>query len=58
MHARCQEWDFVLDVNLKGTFLTNQAAFPYLREGGGRIVNVTSPVALVAARDRCHYAAP
>jgi NAD(P)-dependent dehydrogenase (short-subunit alcohol dehydrogenase family) len=52
-----QEWDFVLDINLKGTFLTNQAAFPYLREGGGRIVNVTSPVALLAAQDRCHYAA-
>jgi NAD(P)-dependent dehydrogenase (short-subunit alcohol dehydrogenase family) len=52
-----QEWDFVLDVNLKGTFLTNQAAFPYLREGGGRIINVTSPVAFVAAPDRCHYAA-
>jgi NAD(P)-dependent dehydrogenase (short-subunit alcohol dehydrogenase family) len=52
-----QEWDFVLDINLKGTFLTNQAAFPYLRDNGGRIVNVTSPAALVAAPDRCHYAA-
>jgi NAD(P)-dependent dehydrogenase (short-subunit alcohol dehydrogenase family) len=52
-----QEWDFVLDVNLKGTFLANQAAFRYLRDNGGRIVNVTSPVAFVAAADRCHYAA-
>jgi NAD(P)-dependent dehydrogenase (short-subunit alcohol dehydrogenase family) len=52
-----QEWDFVLDVNLKGTFLANQAAFGYLRDKGGRIVNVTSPAALVAASDRCHYAA-
>jgi 3-oxoacyl-[acyl-carrier protein] reductase len=52
-----QEWDFVLDVNLKGTFLANQAAFRYLRDNGGRIVNVTSPVAFVATADRCHYAA-
>jgi len=52
-----QEWDLVLDINLKGTFLTNQAAFRYLRDNGGRIVNVTSPAALVAAPDRCHYAA-
>jgi NAD(P)-dependent dehydrogenase (short-subunit alcohol dehydrogenase family) len=52
-----QEWDFVLDVNLKGTFLANQAAFRYLRDNGGRIANVTSPVAFVATADRCHYAA-
>jgi NAD(P)-dependent dehydrogenase (short-subunit alcohol dehydrogenase family) len=52
-----QEWDFVLDVNLKGTFLADQAAFRYLCDNGGRIINVTSPVAFVAAADRCHYAA-
>jgi NAD(P)-dependent dehydrogenase (short-subunit alcohol dehydrogenase family) len=51
------DWDFVLDVNLKGTFLSNQAAFRYLRDGGGRIVNVTSPIALLAAPGRAHYAA-
>ena len=52
-----EDWDLVLDINLKGTFLTNQAAFAYLRDAGGRIVNVTSPVALVAATGRAHYAA-
>ena len=52
-----EDWDFVLDINLKGTFLANQAAFPYLRDGGGRIVNVTSPVALSATPGRAHYAA-
>jgi NAD(P)-dependent dehydrogenase (short-subunit alcohol dehydrogenase family) len=52
-----EQWDFVVDVNLKGTFLANQAVFPYLRDGGGSIVNVTSPVAFVASPDRCHYAA-
>jgi 2-hydroxycyclohexanecarboxyl-CoA dehydrogenase len=51
------EWDFVLDVNLKGTFLVNQAAFPHLKENGGRLINVTSPVAFAAAPNRAHYAA-
>jgi len=52
-----EEWDLVIDVNLKGTFLANQAAFSYLREHGGRIINVTSAVALVAAPGRAHYSA-
>jgi len=51
------EWDFVVDVNLKGTFLANQAAWSHLHERGGRIVNVTSAVALVAAPGRAHYSA-
>ena len=38
-----REWDWMLDVNLKGVFLSCQAAMPYLRDSGrGRIVNVAS----------------
>ena len=37
------EWDHVLDVNLKGTFLVTQAALPSLIESGrGRVVNLSS----------------
>ncbi len=38
------EWDRVLDINLKGAFLFCQAALPHLRQSGrqGRIVNVAS----------------
>jgi meso-butanediol dehydrogenase/(S,S)-butanediol dehydrogenase/diacetyl reductase len=37
------DWDLTLDVNLKGAFLTAQAAAPYLRESGrGRIVSIAS----------------
>ena len=32
-------WDHHFNINAKGTFLTNQAAFPYLKEKGGRILN-------------------
>jgi meso-butanediol dehydrogenase/(S,S)-butanediol dehydrogenase/diacetyl reductase len=38
-----REWDWMIDVNLKGVFLSCQAAMPYLRASGrGRIVNISS----------------
>src|SRR6266536_1332325 len=37
-----EEYDLVLDVNLKGTFLTTQAAVPALLEHGGVIVSLSS----------------
>lgn len=38
-----EEWDRVVDTNLKGTFLVCRAAIPLLkRAGGGRIVNISS----------------
>ena len=38
-----QDWDKVLDVNLKGPFLCCQAVFPYMKEKNyGRIVNIIS----------------
>ena len=37
------EWDFVINVNLKGTFLPSRAVLPAMREAGwGRIVNFSS----------------
>jgi len=38
-----KEWDFLIDLNLKGTFLTCQAAVPYMVEAGwGRIITMSS----------------
>ncbi len=38
-----EEWDRVLDINLKGTFLCSKAAIPHMtKQGKGRIVNVAS----------------
>src|SRR5688572_29318020 len=37
------EWDQVLDLNLKATFLCSRAAVPYMKKrGGGSIVNLAS----------------
>jgi NAD(P)-dependent dehydrogenase (short-subunit alcohol dehydrogenase family) len=39
------EWDRVMDINLKGTFLCCQAAIGHMkRAGGGRIVNMGSVI--------------
>jgi meso-butanediol dehydrogenase / (S,S)-butanediol dehydrogenase / diacetyl reductase len=38
-----ERWDWMLDINLKGTFLVTQAAMPHLvRSGRGRVVNISS----------------
>lgn len=42
-----EDWDFVNDINLKGTFLLCRAVEPHMRAAGwGRIVNMSSIAAL------------
>jgi meso-butanediol dehydrogenase/(S,S)-butanediol dehydrogenase/diacetyl reductase len=36
------DWDLVLDVNVKGTFLCTKAAIPHMTQRGGRIINLSS----------------
>ncbi|OGE47185.1 hypothetical protein PENARI_c056G05674 [Penicillium arizonense] len=51
-----EEWDRVLDINLKGTFLMNQAVFPYFKEnGGGVILNMGSDSGLEPLPPAAHY---
>ena len=43
MLASAAEWDRVVDINLKGTFLVCKHALPaMLEQGGGNIVNIAS----------------
>jgi 3-oxoacyl-[acyl-carrier protein] reductase len=52
-----EEWDRVLDTNLKGTFMCSQAAARVMKEAGrGRIVNMAS-VAVRGAPRGAHYSA-
>jgi NAD(P)-dependent dehydrogenase (short-subunit alcohol dehydrogenase family) len=51
------ELDEMLDVNLKGIFFMCQAAFPYLRDRGGSIVNFGSNAGLVPYPLGSHYSA-
>lgn len=53
-----EEFQFVMDVSLKGTFLGIKHAVPAMREsGGGSIVNMSSIAALVGLKDRAAYCA-
>lgn len=52
-----KKWDFVIGVNLKGTFLLCQAAGKVmLANGGGRIVNFSSVRGLQGRSGDCAYA--
>jgi len=53
------EWDFVVDVNLKGTYLCSRAVLPTMREiGWGRIVNFSSTAGKnVSTVGGAHYTA-
>jgi len=52
------DWDRLMDVNLKGTFLGMKYAIPAMREsGGGSIINISSVAALVGIPDRAAYSA-
>jgi 3-oxoacyl-[acyl-carrier protein] reductase len=50
-----EDWDAVIDVNLKGTFLCSQAVIPHLPEGG-RIIN-TSSIGVLGNLGQSNYAA-
>ncbi|RMF86887.1 MAG: glucose 1-dehydrogenase [Nitrospinota bacterium] len=42
-----EEWDRVMDINLKGMFLCSKAVYPVMkRQGGGKIINIGSMMSL------------
>jgi 2-hydroxycyclohexanecarboxyl-CoA dehydrogenase len=53
-----QQWQPVIDVSLRGAYLTNQVAFPLLRAaGGGQILNFASGAGLDPFPGAAHYSA-
>ncbi|HJY87143.1 MAG TPA: glucose 1-dehydrogenase [Candidatus Acidoferrales bacterium] len=52
------DWDRIIDVNVKGTFLVSRAALPELRKtGGGSVINIGSILSLVGMKKRAAYCA-
>jgi len=50
------EWDRMMTVNLKGTWLASCAVIPQMRKQGyGKIINISSGTALKGSPSRIHY---
>jgi 3-oxoacyl-[acyl-carrier protein] reductase len=51
-----QEWDLVMNVNVKGAFLAARAVFPSMKDRGyGKIVNLASEVFFTGSHGFAHY---
>ena len=57
-NVSAEEWDHVLDVNSKGTFLACKAVLPYMIEAKqGKIVNIAGTSGLRGYKNRVSYSA-
>jgi 3-oxoacyl-[acyl-carrier protein] reductase len=53
-----EDWDVVLDTNLKGAFLFAKAfTRGFIKQRGGRIINIASIIGLIGNAGQCNYAA-
>jgi len=58
MRMKDEDWDQVINVNLKGTFLCSKTAIRgMMKARWGRIVNITSIIGLTGAAGQVNYAA-
>jgi 3-oxoacyl-[acyl-carrier protein] reductase len=53
-----EQWDEVIDTNLRGTYLCSRLALPgMMRQGGGAICNIVSPAGVRGQAGQCNYSA-
>ncbi|HEX9269990.1 MAG TPA: 3-oxoacyl-[acyl-carrier-protein] reductase [Candidatus Limnocylindria bacterium] len=58
LRMSAEEWDAVLDLNLRGAFLVTKAAMrPMMKQRAGRIVSVSSIAGVVGNAGQANYAA-
>jgi 3-oxoacyl-[acyl-carrier protein] reductase len=52
------DWDAVVDINLKGTFLFTKAfTRSFLKQRSGRVINIASVIGLIGNAGQCNYGA-
>lgn len=52
-----EDWDLLMDVNLKGPFICSQEIFPYMiKQKSGRIINISSVAGQYHGPKTVHYA--
>jgi NAD(P)-dependent dehydrogenase (short-subunit alcohol dehydrogenase family) len=52
-----EEWNRVMEVNSTGPFHCTKSVFPYMKEKGGKIINVASSIVFEGAPGMPHYVA-
>ncbi len=57
MEISDEEWRRVMDVNAGGAFRCTKAVFPYMKDKGGKIVNVASAIIFEGLPGAPHYVA-
>lgn len=58
MRMADEDWDAVLDTNLKGAFsFTKAFARSFIKQRSGRIINVASVIGLIGNAGQCNYSA-
>jgi 3-oxoacyl-[acyl-carrier protein] reductase len=58
LRMKVEDWDAVLDLNLRGTFLVTKAAMrPMMKQRYGRIVNVSSVAGVAGNAGQANYSA-
>ena len=55
--VREEDWDNLMDTNLKGMFFLTQAVIPYMMDSGGKIINMASIAGRMGGVAGPHYAA-
>lgn len=58
LRMRKEDWDYVLNINLTGTFNCTKAVVrPMMKQHRGKIVNIASVVGVMGNAGQCNYAA-